>query len=89
MPQMEVIAVDTFVPNVSPGSQGDWFWPINWEYLSLTVIPISSNGDVQITSQRATSDPGSNRAVHFEWQNNTNETLACFLTLTLPAASVD
>ena len=85
---MEVIAIDTFVSQFPPGSQA-WFWPINWEYLSLTVIPISSNGNVQITSQSATSDPGSNRAVNFNWQNNTADNLDCFLTLTLPASSVD
>ncbi len=88
MPQMEVIAVDTFVSSFPPGGQ-TWFWPINWEYLGLTVIPISSNGNVQITSQLATSDPAQNRAVVFNWQNNSGENLDCFLTLTLPASSVD
>jgi hypothetical protein len=88
MPQMEVIITDAFIPNVSPGPQGDWFWPNAWEYVSLTVIPISSNGDMEITRVHATSDAGSNRDVHFEWQNNTGTPLDCFLTLTTPASPV-
>jgi hypothetical protein len=89
MPQMEVVAVDTFVSQFPPFAQQTWSWPIAWEYLSLTVIPISSNGNVQITSQWATSDAASNRAVVFNWQNNTGDPLDCFITLTLPASSVD
>jgi len=85
MPQMEVIAIDGFV-TVGPGPSW-WTWGISWEYLSLTAIPISSNGNVQITSQWATSDPSQNRAVGFQLQNNTNDNLDCFVTLTLPASS--
>jgi hypothetical protein len=89
MPQMEVIAIDAFVSQFPPGAAQEWYWPIAWEYLSLTVIPISSNGNVQITSQWASSDPAQNRAVNWWWQNNTGDFLDCFLTLTLPASSVD
>jgi len=88
MPQMEVIVIDAFIPNVSPGPQRGWYWPISWEYLSLTVIPISSNGDMEITREHATSDAGQHRAVLFDWQNNTGSPLDCFLTLTLPASPV-
>jgi len=88
---MEVIAIDTFVHNYAPGgSQFIWTWPTsNWEYLSLTAIPISSNGDVQITNQRATSDASQNRVVAFQLINNSPTNLDIFITLTLPAASVD
>jgi len=89
MPQMEVIAVDTFVPRFPAHAIQQWHWPLGWEYLSLTAIPISSNGNIQITSQWATSDAGSHRAVNWVWQNNTGDDLDCFVTLTLPAASVD
>jgi hypothetical protein len=80
MPQL--VITDAFIPNVPPGPQGGWFWPNPSEYVSLTVIPISSNGDMEITRVHATSDAGSNNSVNFEWQNNTGTPLNCILTLT-------
>jgi hypothetical protein len=87
MPQMEVIAVDTFVSQLPPGDQW-WVWNIGWEYVSTTCIPISSNGNVSITKQWVTSDPGSNRTLNVVLHNDTQDNLDCFWTLTLPAASV-
>ena len=88
MPKMEVIAVDTHISGLSPGAHW-WVWPINWEYLNSTLIPISSNGNVRITSQWVTSDAASNRTLNAILQNNSNSPLDCFWTLTLPASSVD
>jgi hypothetical protein len=87
MPTMQVDVNDTFMPGVPPGSNY-WYWPINWEYVSLTVIPISSNGSVELTSQVVTSDPAQNRTLHYTFQNYTGEPLDCFATLTLPHDSV-
>lgn len=83
MPQMEVDVSDAIV-TLRPGAQA-WTWrAFPWEYLSLTVIPISSNGSVQITSQGVSSDPSGTRTLFFTTLNNTNDRLSCFLTLTLP-----
>jgi hypothetical protein len=87
MPTMEVDVQDTWMGGTSPGLNF-WHWPLNWEYISLTVIPISSNGDVEVTRVHVTSDPGSHRDLHYEFKNDTNEPLDCFATLTLPHDSV-
>jgi hypothetical protein len=88
MPTMEVDIVDTFMRAVPPGPNF-WQWPINWEYVNLTVIPISSNGNVTVTSVFVTSDPGSHRLLHYNFNNNSGTPLDCFATLTLPHDSVD
>lgn len=87
MPTMQVDVIDTFMPSIPPGANF-WQWPINWEYVNLTVIPISSNGDVELTSVRITSDPAGNRDLLYVFQNNTGDNLDCFATLTLPHDSV-
>jgi hypothetical protein len=87
MPTMEVDIVDTFMGSVPPGPNF-WQWPINWEYVNLTVIPISSNGNVTVTNVFVTSDPGGHRLLHYNFNNNSGVPLDCFATLTLPHDSV-
>ena len=87
MPTMEVDIIDTFMGGIGPGTNF-WHWPINWEYVNLSVIPISSNGDVEVTRVHITSDPGGHRDLHYDFQNNTGNNLDCFATLTLPHDSV-
>jgi len=84
---MEVVVHDAKI-TVEPGASG-WSWKVAaWEYLGLTIIPISSNGDVRITGQWVISDPSSNRLLQFNVLNNTSNRLDCFVTVTLPAKSV-
>jgi hypothetical protein len=87
MPTMQVDINDTFMGSIPPGPNF-WEWPISWEYVNLTVIPISSNGNVQITQEVVTSDPSSNRTLFYNFNNNTGIPLDCFATLTLPHDSV-
>lgn len=87
MPNMQVDVVDTFMGSIGPG-MNYWYWPIAWEYLSLTVIPISSNGDVAVTKLHVTSDPSSHRVLHYDFNNSTGIELNCFATLTTPADPV-
>ncbi|MGF6598832.1 hypothetical protein P3T23_003549 [Paraburkholderia sp. GAS448] len=88
MPTMEVDVFDGVI-TANPGAQS-WSWQaFSWEYIGLTIIPISSNGSVQITSQGVSSDPNGTRTLFFDTQNNTNDNLSCFVTLTLPHDSVD
>ncbi len=87
MPTMEVTIFDATVL-LPPGVSG-WTWPVSkWEYVNITVIPISSNGNVQLYGLGATSDPESNRSEYFTLQNHTNDELWCFLTATVPHDSV-
>jgi hypothetical protein len=88
MPTMQVDIIDTFMGSIPPGDNF-WHWPINWEYVSLTVIPISGNGDVTVTEVKITSDPGQHRDLHYSFRNNSVVPLDCFATLTLPHDSVD
>jgi len=55
----------------------------------LTVIPISSNGNIEVTNEFVTSDPSGNRMLHYYFNNNTGINLDCFATLTLPHDDVD
>jgi hypothetical protein len=88
MPTMEVDIIDTFMGSIPPGPNY-WHWPINWEYVNLTVIPISSNGNIEVTNEFVTSDPSGNRMLHYYFNNNTGINLDCFATLTLPHDDVD
>lgn len=88
MPTMEVDVRDAKI-TLQPGSQ-NWTWQaFPWEYLGLTIIPLSSNASVQITSQGVTSDPSASRTLFFNTLNNTDSPLDCFVTLTLPHDDVD
>lgn len=89
MPTMEVDIWDATI-SLAPGQDPYWYWQVtSWEYVNITIIPISSNGDVQISNLRVTSDPQGSRTWHFTLTNNTDETLSCFLTATVPHDSVD
>ncbi|SDI55129.1 hypothetical protein SAMN04487926_11913 [Paraburkholderia steynii] len=86
--KMEVDVYDTYMPNIPPGPNY-WVWPINWEYVNLTVIPISTDGAVGITGDLwVTSDAAGNRLLHYNFQNYTQVNLDCFATLTVPNDSV-
>jgi hypothetical protein len=89
MPTMEVDIIDTLMKAsaLQPGANS-WQWPINWEYVNLTVIPIFSNSSVTVTSVFVTTDAESHRTLHYNF--NINPPLVdCFATLTLPHDSVD
>lgn len=88
MPTMEVDINDATI-SLDPGASS-WHWGISaWEYVNITIIPISSNGDVQLSNLRVTSDPQGNRMERFTLTNNTKNTLSCFLTATVPHDDVD
>jgi hypothetical protein len=71
------------------GSTSSWTWWItDWEYVSLTIIPLSTNASVQIISQGVSSDPAGKRTLFFTVLNNTNNDTLCFITVTIPASSV-
>ena len=86
MPQMEVVVIDTTI--TVDRDVSDWVWQINWEYLSLTIIPISSNGEVQITDQWVGADAGNVRRVHYRVKKTTPGRCVCLATMTFPAQSV-
>jgi hypothetical protein len=86
MATMEVDVYDAYL--LLTGTMG-WIWAINWEYISLTVIPISSNAKVRLKDQYVSSDPASNRQINFALEEPSNATIACFATLTLPHDSVN
>ncbi len=87
MPKMEVIVVDTYCPNLQPG-ENYWYWPIDWEYVSSTLIPIT-DGNVWISFQYVGLAPGGvDRVLFATLFNGLDTPVDCFWTLTLPASSV-
>jgi hypothetical protein len=59
MSEMQVIVTDSVFTAPAGQQPSSWIWgiPGNWEYLSLTVLPISSNANVEIISQGCSQTP--------------------------------
>ena len=83
MTTMQVDVFDSVLSTIPPGPTF-WSWPIDWEYLSLTLIPTSANGNVMLESVSVSSTSVGERSLNFTVQNNTSDKLDRFVTLTLP-----
>jgi hypothetical protein len=87
MPDMQVNISDTRMW-MGPNITWNYVWPIAWEYVSLTVIPLGTNENLQILGEWVTSDAAGNRNLYFTVRNNSANPTYFFATLTLPASSV-
>lgn len=76
---------------IEPNYNAPWYWPIDFEWISVTALPLQFGGDVQltVTSVSQTDENDINRRqINFTLVNNTKDYQPLFLTLTLPNFSV-
>jgi hypothetical protein len=74
----------------NPDYNPNWSWPIDWEWISVTAIPLEPiyGGEIQLTVTSVSQDPDGGRAINFTVVNPGEVPVLIFLTLTQPNFSV-